>query len=579
MANVTAFAKLKTTAARFVQPDIRNYNRLEVSPRSKNYQQSLAMETHDPMWFLCRQWQFGEFEGEDAATAAEARVLGRHARAGEIVLRGARQPYDELLPLEAVVEQEAIQPTLSLRLQAGRYFAKLLAQKRLKRYVSVFANEVPLNASIPDDDDEGLYFAMALSSGIPDGYDILQRIEDNTYAALYDSRPDVASADHPELAKAGEEFADWFSTFYVQPAGSDSAWDSSCLEYNFSLAARLDNIGVRELTADQYTGGRLDWKDFDQVQKPRQRRVDNLSPVTAEVQTFLPTQLKFSGMPHPRLWQLEDGEVNFGELDGSPTSLLNVLAARFGLNYSNDWFVLPYELPVNTVCEIQGILVKDVFGEYLWVRPAIEDLETNWHRFAMFHQTERDNATFGKSVFYLAPAVGGRLESEDVERVNLIRDEMSNMVWAIEQIVESQVGTGRHVKRNTPSLEEFKPSDNVARIRYVLGNTVPDNWIPFLPVHKPVPAGGIPREIRLQRARMPQASGASSRLLTEVQPVYFIEEGEVPRSGTIVTRRYHRTRWLNGRIVLWMGRRKMAGYGEGAANFQFDSIRDIPENQ
>jgi hypothetical protein len=237
--------------------------------------------------------------------------------------------------------------------------------------------------------------------------------------------------------------------------------------------------------------------------------------------------------------------------------------------------VLPYELPINTLCEVQGIVVKDVFGQHFFVRPAVDDPETSWQQFAMFHQTEQDNATRGRSLFYLAPAVGQSLESEDIERVNFIRDEMSNMVWAIEQVVQSESGAGRQLKQRRPDAEPFEPVGQVAKIRYLMGNTVPDNWIPFVAAHKPVPPGQPPQEIRLQRARMPQATGARGQILTEVQPVYFIEEEEVPRAGAIVSRRFQRTRWLNGRTVLWLGRRKHLGRGEGTARLNFDSIESI----
>ncbi len=167
------------------------------------------------------------------------------------------------------------------------------------------------------------------------------------------------------------------------------------------------------------------------------------------------------------------------------------------------------------------------------------------------------------------------MEGEELEKVNFIRDEMSNMVWAIEQIVPSEAGVGRHLKRNVPSLTAFEPFDKESKIRYVLGNTVPDNWIPFIPVQKEVPPGEVPKEIRLQRARMPQGSKPLSKILIESQPTYFIEEEEVPRAGVIIKRNFQRTRWLNGKTFLWVGRRKQAGRGEGLANLTFDQILPI----
>ena len=578
MARVVALARIKSTALRFVRPGIRHYNRLEGSPRSREFERNLAMETHDPLWFLCRQWQFGEFEGEDAGTACQANVLGVHSTPGEVIVRdGEAVPLEPDQPLETYVERESLRPTLFLRAQMGRYFARILTRRRLKRYVSLFAEAFPIDTAVAEDDEEGIALALALSDRIPDGYSIWERINGETFNAFVRNHPDVQADHRRRLRRCASEFFDWFFALYQQPFEDESAWDPSRLEYNFQLATRSDTGGVRRLIADQYASGHLDWKDFDQVVDAEETDVEHLPETEETVQTFIPTQLRFAGMPHPRLWQLEDAEINFGKVDASPTSILNVLLAQFGLNYSNDWFVLPYELPINTVCEIRGIVVKDVFGQYSLVRPAVDDPESRWQDFAMFHQTERDNATHGRSLFYLPPAVGQILESEDVERVNFIRDEMSNMVWAIEQSVASAVGMGRQLKRHVPSLTDFEPVGDLARIRYVLGNTVPDNWIPFIPVHKPVAPGQTPKEIRLQRARMPQAGGALGKILTEIQPVYFIEEEEVPRSGAIVSRRFQRTRWLDGRVILWMGRRKQAGRGEGMANLVFDSIVPIDD--
>lgn len=65
-------------------------------------------------------------------------------------------------------------------------------------------------------------------------------------------------------------------------------------------------------------------------------------------------------------------------------------------------------------------------------------------------------------------------------------------------------------------------------------------------------------------------------LLNEKAAPYYVNEEEVPRAG--IMRSFRRTRWLNGRTFLWIGRYKEAGKGEGWSNLQFDQIADIPEN-
>src|SRR5438093_13207430 len=67
-------------------PSITSWNRLEARPRSTDLTTALAARIRDPLWMLARQWQFGEFRGEDAAapafaqvTATQGRLLGWHA--------------------------------------------------------------------------------------------------------------------------------------------------------------------------------------------------------------------------------------------------------------------------------------------------------------------------------------------------------------------------------------------------------------------------------------------------------------------------------------------------------------------
>jgi len=53
---------------------------------------------------------------------------------------------------------------------------------------------------------------------------------------------------------------------------------------------------------------------------------------------------------------------------------------------------------------------------------------------------------------------------------------------------------------------------------------------------------------------------------------YFVAEEEVPRSGVRVTQTFQRTRWTDGRPVLWIGARKQTGRGEGSSGLAFDRI-------
>ena len=105
-------------------PSITAYNRLEPTPRTTHFDRSLKAEVRDPLWMLCRQWQFGEFQGEDAASPVTAQILGMHTPMDRINFPGLAFPYDDNIPLETNVEAETLTANLFLAVQMGRSFLK-----------------------------------------------------------------------------------------------------------------------------------------------------------------------------------------------------------------------------------------------------------------------------------------------------------------------------------------------------------------------------------------------------------------------------------------------------------------------
>ena len=52
-----------------------------------------------------------------------------------------------------------------------------------------------------------------------------------------------------------------------------------------------------------------------------------------------------------------------------------------------------------------------------------------------------------------------------------------------------------------------------------------------------------------------------------------IEEEEVPRDGIEIKRAFNYARDASGRALLWIGRSKVTGRGEGSSGLRFDVIR------
>lgn len=567
-----ALASFKTNIPEYLQPAVGNRNRLEGNPREEEFDRSLRAELRDPLWMLCRQWQLGEFQGEDAGTAFQAKILADHRAPQTLVLsKGQRIPYSIDKPLEMLVERETVDATLFQRAEISRYALQIVRQQVMDDYIPLLLRLYPIDTTPDPEDREAVFMAISVKGRLPDGYKMLLDMRAGLFITRLSAEPEFNAALHKSKMEGLQtELMRWYADLYQQPAPDESAWVPNHLEYNFSLELPAENGKKTLLNADQYASGHLDWYAFDEW--PGEAAPDEAAE--EKVQTFIPTPLAFPGMPHPRFWQMEENRTDFGKIDTSPTGLLSVLLAEYALTYSNDWFILPYELNINTVCEVKGIMVKDVFGMNILVEAAIKDPELDWQEFAVFHQTERGEEVKNRNRYFLPPAVGKLLESDPLEKINFMRDEMANMVWAIEQTVPSEAGGGRDLRRTLFRLpQNFTPADEESKIRYVLGSTVPDNWIPFIPVHK----DDTHIEVRLQRARLPGAPDPKSKLLArnDGQKTLFIEEEEVPRAGAIVERRFQRTRWMNGRTYLWLGRRKMAGRGEGWSGLMFDQIIPI----
>jgi hypothetical protein len=566
------------------EPSITAWNRLEARPRSKDFSRSLRAEVRDPLWMLTRQWQMGELEAEDAGSPIDARLVTKRVAIDRVQLgEGTPEAYGDEVPLEAAVERERVPFTHALRLQAGQYFLDLhppaLRAKYRPRYRKAF--DFPQNAEAEfEGQPDGLNLYLATRRSGFDGEQVLEALAGGSFAADVP----VDEEDAEALAEIGKTFRTWFERQYLQPAGEGTGvWDPARLSYSLAAAAPAGEEEQLVLSADRYRGGHLDWEDFD-VDRKAAPLV--LSPEPSppdpveEAISFLPVAASFKGMPNPRFWEIEERGVNFGALNAQTTDHLLLVFAEMGLVYGNDWFVIPYELPVNSVSEVRALVVTDVFGDRTLVPAADEGKDDDWRRWSLFQLGVRGEPGRGERRLLLPSALGNAAESEPLERVQFLRDEMANMVWAVEEVIPDATGRGidGYVAADKTGVLPEEIVGSPAEIRYLLGTTVPENWIPFLPAQRP----GSAQDIAFQRAAMPQMGTpprdvvrAKGVLLNEPALPWFVNEEEVPYSGTAVTRAYQRVRWYDGRTFVWIGRRAETGRGVGSSGLRFDQIEPI----
>ena len=176
------------------------------------------------------------------------------------------------------------------------------------------------------------------------------------------------------------------------------------------------------------------------------------------------------------------------------------------------------------------------------------------------------------NLFMLPPALMTTLESRPIEEVLFLRDEMANMAWGVEKVVESAIEQPLNRFEQQRYQEPPEPNQSNETLKYKLATQVPDNWVPLLPVQS---SSGL----RLKRGKVlkvdgsQQLVGAKGRILNPdglAANGLAICEEEIPREGVRVTRTYQLARWQDGSTHLWIGRRKTVGRGEGSSGLKFD---------
>ncbi|MFC9293794.1 hypothetical protein ACFTWH_07040 [Streptomyces sp. NPDC057011] len=604
------------------EPTVGVWNRLEGRPRTADFAAALRAEIRDPLWLLTRQWQLGEFRASDAGSPVTATYSV--AAAPPTRYRPPTGPVEPLAgdrPLESVAERRPLPfrfgtdpVSFDLRLAMGHRWLKLIRGLRLaaaEDFRGQYVTRYPVTLPDPEAPADTARVAhpevwatlQAAAGRQMDGYLLYRYLKDAPAHRASDGIVNAAHIHYPELDALGREFTAWFDTLIDQPGGAP-AWDPERLEHRFSVAASTPE-GERVLTAPEYPGGELDWHAFS---VDGQGPLGGTPPAPAPVhRTVLPSPVRFSGMPLPRWWAVEDGRTNFAAVRPDSTDLARLIFLEFALVYSNDWYQLPCDLPSGTLASIRGLSVTDVFGTKLWITPAPADTgdeDRRWTMFSLDPAVVPDAPPGGRApapppldppVLLLPPGAPSVAEGPVLEEVLLVRDEQANLVWGLEQTVRTATGEPRRGSEMSAEstahrlrLHHTREPDGPPRapVAYRAMNSVPENWIPFIAVH----TGEDHRSVRLQRAAMPHAvDGAPVRPRTELlregldvpaqsrTRSYYVNEEEVPQAGSRLTVAFNRTRGQDGRVTVWLSARRNAGRGEASSGLAFDHLVPSPK--
>jgi hypothetical protein len=496
-------------------------DRLEADPRLTDLARGFRAETADPVWFLGRQWQLGEHQGEDASSPTGVRYRARLTPIDPIAGQPALDP--RRVPAEAIVESEPLDFwTAGRRIRIGRIVAAAAAA-----------------AGVVLPDEPGLLLA-----GLPVPYE-----------ALDGSGPD-GRACWLERGRLGLT-DDMFGPALLRPPGDEprDLWDPAEFGYTTTFTA-----GDASLSLVRHDGGDLDWHSVDAA-TPLGPPTDAADPIEV-----YPSRLQYPGAPLPRWWQIEDGQVDIGGYPPDRAHFATLLLIDLITNHSDDWFRFTVNAAPGHVVTLDEVVVTDSFGDEWTLDPPAD-----WSLFATAGLDPRSLVLWAVAA---SPLVGPVLDE-----VTVGIDEDANLVWAVERRLR-----GRDVPADAdpdPDPPATLNASGRAGFAYRPSTRVPLHWHPYVVEE----IAGRRRFVQGRAADLSGSAAVlmpapESDLLVDpssggVHPVHQIEPAALPQEGLRLERRAMLARSTDGAPILWTQRRRQPLLTPPALRLRFDTLEPV----
>ncbi len=556
------------------------WTRLEPQSISGDPTPGLEARVHDPLWLLARQWQLGEFQGEDVGTPIFVEVTTSVApviafQAGDPTAAGPPHAWVPGEMIEPIVEREAAPPAgatshgpgVRTRADAGAQLVAELAEAGVgQSFLDRLLRACPLAMPWADPFDRMAPGLLHLLRGkVPDAEQAAVQI-----ASALDQTPPrlppwLVGVTKPAVIRGVVgRWLHWYRTAVVpEVSAPDGSWIDDRLEYRFSVGV-AGTDGQRVLRAPAFGGGRVDWWCLDQDPVAPPLAAANPATVTSQSATLLATPLRFAGMPADRYWEFEDGSVNLGALQVQPHDLARLALVEFAMVYGNDWLLVPVDVDHGSFVSVDEVSYTTSFGEIFTVPSADSVPRSGVFRMFETSQVGTDDTLAGLFIPPAAPAV---IEGQPLEEVMFVRDEMANMAWAVERVVEGPSGLPRD-RSDEPRPQPFVAGTSPgADMDYQLENEIPDRWIPLVPVSTGYATFSLRKGAMVKHGEPVEPRGV---LLQPGRPLVFQDE-EISRDGVRVRRVPALARRADGSYVRWLAHRVDIGRGEAASGLAFDS--------
>lgn len=479
----------------------------------------------DPVWFLARQWELGEFQGEDAASPVRVSLAPEQRPLRYDPEFPSLDPT--VIPGEALIEAEPGDWwTIGRRIRVGRAVSPLLTA----------------------DDRETCSFDR-----LPAPYE--------EFAGSVDGWAVFSTgllAEHPV-----------WQDLAVPPSPPDR-FSRSELSYSARFSAGDVGLAVRD-----HRGGDVDWFSVESDEAPAAPAPAEHEPKDWEV---LPTRLTFPGAPHARWWQIEDAAVDLGGFAPDRSHLATMLLSDLAVANAEDWFILPVPAgaependrrpPTSGVLARLGddVTVTDSFGfEYPLTAPPSSGPGA-WSLFAVPGLAATDLVVWPIAV---SPH-GGPVLDDIVIGV----DEDANLAWAAELRAE-----GLEFIPDTATDQAIAETTRTGTrdFRYQPMTTLPNHWHPYT-------RGGLWRQAVLADLSGPTPRprpGPTSRLIggpsgDGVGDGHELAGPAIPSAGVRLRRRARLARDTDGRPVLWIERSVDPVAGPPVSHLRWDVLVEEP---
>jgi hypothetical protein len=515
---------------------------LVLEPRRSDSDEGLRARVADPVWFLTRQWELGEHQGEDASSPVVVTSTPRHV---PLTYDRARPDLDPtVVPAEALLEAEPGDWwTIGRRVRLGRLAAPLLDAAQRDRF-RIGALAAPYDAVTDEVDGRAVFL-----SGVLAGHAIWSQV----------------------------------------PSPAPDRWSSSRLEYSAAFEA-----GGTGLRVHQHLGGDVDWftVDGDLESLPVTRVAGAAAP-----REVIPGRLDYPGAPHPRWWQLEDHQVDIGGFAPDRSHFPTLVLLDAVLAHADDWFTFPVPPPVDPdIAPSSGVLVS--LGD-VTVRDSFDGIWTlssppasGPEAWSLFH-----TANLAESQLLVWPVAVAPHAGPILDEVLIGVDEDANLAWAVElradgrELLESARTDTAVVETTRTGTRDF---------RYLPSTTLPNRWHPYDRVRlgDPTATGDVVTAATAPGAGDGRSGGWRQGVLADLTGPYprprpgpisrliggpsgaglgrghALDADAIPSNGVMLRRRAMLVRDANGRPVLWVERSAAPVSGPPVSHLRFDVLAE-----